>query len=197
VARPECARGRLRLGREARHKVAPESPKEHLHDVHPFRHRQADRGPLRRSDSRAADGASGRRCHHDRAAARCDRHRRVAQGAGLLRQRRLAHTDQRHASNQKWQKTDVAPGFATYKLVSSIGTSRELCLAASSSNPRPFAAVCDPSSFSQQWTRGFVNDGRILNRATFKTLTRMSNGTVEMRFLGDGQIGQNWHEHAA
>jgi hypothetical protein len=102
-----------------------------------------------------------------------------------------------NASNQKWQKTDVAPGFATYKLVSSIGTSRELCLAASSSNPRPFAAVCDPSSFSQQWTRGFVNDGRILNRATFKTLTRMSNGTVEMRFLGDGQIGQNWHEHAA
>jgi hypothetical protein len=57
--------------------------------------------------------------------------------------------------------------------------------------------VCDPSSFSQQWSRGFVNDGRILNRATFKTLTRTSSGAVEMRFLGGGQIGQNSHEHPA
>jgi hypothetical protein len=101
------------------------------------------------------------------------------------------------ASNQKWQKTDVAPGYATYKLVSSIGTSRELCLAAASTNTRPFAALCDPSSFSQQWTRGFVNDGRVSNRATFKSLTRLANGTVEMRFLGTVQVGQNWHEHPA
>jgi len=102
-----------------------------------------------------------------------------------------------NASNQKWQKTDVNGVYATYKLVSSIGTSRELCLAASSTNTRPFAALCNPSSFSQQWTRGFVNDGRIENRATFKVLTRQPTGTVEMRFLGGGQVGQNWHEHAA
>jgi hypothetical protein len=57
--------------------------------------------------------------------------------------------------------------------------------------------VCDPSSFSQQWTRGFVNDGRILKPRNLQTLTRTFSGTVEMRFLGGGQIGQNWHEHPA
>jgi hypothetical protein len=102
-----------------------------------------------------------------------------------------------NASNQKWQKTDVGGGFATYKLVSTISTSQQKCLAASTSNPRPFLAICNPSSSAQQWTRGFVNDGRIENRATFRVLTRLSTGVVEMRFLGGGQVGQNWHEHAA
>src|SRR3954466_13400481 len=35
-----------------------------------------------------------------------------------------------NASRQKWQKTDVGGGFATYKLVSTIGLSREMCLSA-------------------------------------------------------------------
>ena len=100
-----------------------------------------------------------------------------------------------NASSQKWQKTDVAPSFASYKLVSSIGTGREMCLAAAPSNSRPFAQLCNPSSFSQQWTRGFVNDGRLMNRSTLTTLTRRPNGTLEVRFLGGGQVGQNWHEH--
>ena len=39
-----------------------------------------------------------------------------------------------NSSRQKWQKTDIGGGFATYKLVSSIGSSREMCLAASSAN---------------------------------------------------------------
>jgi hypothetical protein len=102
-----------------------------------------------------------------------------------------------NSSRQKWQKTDVGGGFATYKLVSSIGSSREMCLAASSANPRPFAAICNPSSTSQQWTRGFTNDGRFDNRASLRSLTRLSSGVVEMRFRGGGQVGQNWHEHAA
>ena len=102
-----------------------------------------------------------------------------------------------NSSRQKWQKTDVGGGFATYKLVSSIGSSREMCLAASSANPRPFAAICNPSSTSQQWTRGFINDGRFDNRASLRSLTRQSSGIVEMRFRGGGQVGQNWHEHAA
>ena len=102
-----------------------------------------------------------------------------------------------NSSRQKWQKTDVGGGFATYKLVSSIGSSREMCLAASSANPRPFAAICNPSSASQQWTRGFINDGRFDNRASLRSLTRQSSGIVEMRFRGGGQVGQNWHEHAA
>ena len=101
------------------------------------------------------------------------------------------------ASNQKWQKADVGGGFATYKLVSTIGTGRQMCLAASASSPRPFLAICTPGSLGQQWTRGFVNDGRIENRATFRALTRLSSGVVEMRFLGGGQVGQTWHEHAA
>ena len=102
-----------------------------------------------------------------------------------------------NSSRQKWQKTDIGGGFATYKLVSSIGSSREMCLAASSANPRPFAAICNPSSTSQQWTRGFVNDGRIENRSTLTALTRQPNALLEVRFLGGGQVGQNWHEHAA
>jgi hypothetical protein len=102
-----------------------------------------------------------------------------------------------NASNQKWQKTDVGGGFATYKLVSTITTSAPKCLAASSANKRPFLAICNPASSAQQWTRGFVKDGRIENRATLQALTRLSNGVVEMHFLGGGQGGQNWHEHAA
>ena len=102
-----------------------------------------------------------------------------------------------NSSRQKWQKTDIGGGFATYKLVSSIGSSREMCLAASSANPRPFAAICNPSSTSQHWTRGFTNDGRFDNRASLRSLTRQSSGIVEMRFRGGGQVGQNWHEHAA
>lgn len=100
-----------------------------------------------------------------------------------------------NASSQKWQKTDVGGGFHTYKLVSSIGTSSEKCLAAASVNSRPFTGFCNPSSAAQQWTRGFVNDGRIENRSTFRALTRQASGAVEMRFLGGGQVGQNWHEH--
>jgi hypothetical protein len=100
-----------------------------------------------------------------------------------------------NASNQKWQKTDVGGGFATYKLVSTISSTQQKCLAASTINRRPFLAICNPSSFAQQWTRGFVNDGRVENRATFQALTRMSNGSLEMHFLGGGQVGQNWHEH--
>jgi hypothetical protein len=102
-----------------------------------------------------------------------------------------------NSSRQKWQKTDVGGGFATYKLVSSIGSSREMCLAASKGNTRPFAAICNPSSTQQQWTRGFVNDGRLENRSSLTALTRQSNGVLEVRFLGGGQGGQNWHEHAA
>ena len=102
-----------------------------------------------------------------------------------------------NSSRQKWQKTDVGGGFATYKLVSSIGSSREMCLAASIGNTRPFAAICNPTSKQQQWTRGFVNDGRIENRSTLTALTRQANGVLEVRFLGGGQVGQNWHEHAA
>ena len=98
-----------------------------------------------------------------------------------------------NASNQKWQKTNVGGGFATYR--SLAGTNQPMCLAASVGNPRPFAAICNPSSLSQQWTRGFVNDGRIENRSTFTALTRQSSGTLEVRFLGGGQVGQNWHEH--
>jgi hypothetical protein len=100
-----------------------------------------------------------------------------------------------NASNQKWRKTDVGAGFATYKLVSSIGTSQEKCLAAAVGNSRPFAALCNPSSAQQQWTRGFINDGRIQNRASLQVLTRQPSGVVEMRFQGGGQVGQNWHEH--
>jgi len=102
-----------------------------------------------------------------------------------------------NAANQKWRKTDVIAGFATYKLVSSIGTTRELCLTAFAGSVRPFAATCNASSLAQQWTRGFQNDGRIENRAAHTTLTRMSSGFVEMRFLGGGQAGQKWHEHIA
>jgi hypothetical protein len=102
-----------------------------------------------------------------------------------------------NSSRQKWQKTDVGQGFATYKLVSSIGSSREMCLAASRLSSRPFAAICNPSSPAQQWTRGFVNDGRIENRSTVTALTRQASGALEVRFLGGGQVGQNWHEHAA
>ena len=102
-----------------------------------------------------------------------------------------------NASRQKWQKTDVGGGFATYKLVSTIGLSNQMCLSASVGNTRPFLAICNPASKNQQWTRGFTNDGRFDNRATLTSLTRQSNGTVEMRFRGGGQVGQNWHEHAA
>ena len=72
-----------------------------------------------------------------------------------------------------------------------------MCLAATPSNFRPFAQLCNPTSFSQQWTRGFVNDGRIMNRSTLTALTRRPSGTLEVRFLGGGQVGQNWHEHPA
>ena len=92
--------------------------------------------------------------------------------------------------------TPIGGGYATYKVAATIGTSQPKCLAASSANPRPFAALCNPSSTAQPWTRGFVNDGRIENRETFRVLTRLSSGVVEMRFLGGGQVGQNWHEHA-
>jgi hypothetical protein len=102
-----------------------------------------------------------------------------------------------NSSRQKWQKTDVGGGFATYKLVSSIGSSREMCLAASIGNTRPFAAICNPASKQQQWTRGFTNDGRLDNRSTLTSMTRQSNGVLEVRFRGGGQVGQNWHEHAA
>jgi hypothetical protein len=67
-----------------------------------------------------------------------------------------------------------------------------MCLAASSFSSRPFAAICNASSVSQQWTRGFANDGRIENPSTFTALTRQSNGVLEVRFLGGGQVGQNW-----
>jgi hypothetical protein len=102
-----------------------------------------------------------------------------------------------NASRQKWQKTDVGGGFATYKLVSTIGLSKQMCLSAAVGNTRPFLAICNPASKNQQWTRGFTNDGRFDNRATLTSLTRQSNGTVELRFRGGGQVGQNWHEHAA
>jgi hypothetical protein len=92
-------------------------------------------------------------------------------------------------------KTDVGGGYATYR--SLAGTNQPMCLAASAASTRPFMAICNPNSFAQQWTRGFVNDGRIENRATFKALTRQSTGTLEVRFLGAGQVGQNWHEHGA
>lgn len=98
-----------------------------------------------------------------------------------------------NASNQKWVKTDVGGGYATYR--SLAGTNQPMCLAASSLGTRPFAAICNPSSLAQQWTRGFVNDGRIENRSALKALTRQSNGALEVRFLGGGQVGQNWHEH--
>src|SRR5829696_1597658 len=86
-----------------------------------------------------------------------------------------------NASNQKWVKTDVGGGYGTYR--SLAGTNQPMCLTASSFNTRPFAAICNPSSFSQQWTRGFVNDGRIENRSTFTALTRQSNGVLEVRSL--------------
>jgi hypothetical protein len=98
-----------------------------------------------------------------------------------------------NASNQKWLKTNVGGGYATYR--SLAGTNQPMCLAASSFSSRPFAAICNSSSLSQQWTRGFVNDGRIENRSTFTALTRQANGVLEVRFLGGGQVGQNWHEH--
>jgi len=98
-----------------------------------------------------------------------------------------------NASNHKWVKTAVGGGYATYRSLG--GTNKPMCLAASSFSPRPFAAICNPSSLSQQWTRGFVNDGRIENRSTFTALTRQPNGVLEVRFLGGGQVGQNWHEH--
>jgi hypothetical protein len=100
-----------------------------------------------------------------------------------------------NASNQKWVKTDIGGGFATYR--SLAGTNQPMCLAAAKGNPRPFAAICNPNSPSQQWTRGFVNDGRIENRSTLTALTRQPNALLEVRFLGGGQVGQNWHEHAA
>jgi hypothetical protein len=81
------------------------------------------------------------------------------------------------------------------ELVSSIGTSQEKCLAASKLNSRPFAALCNPSSPAQQWTRGFLNDSRIENRGTLTALSRLPSGILEVRFLGGGQVGQNWHEH--
>ena len=90
-------------------------------------------------------------------------------------------------------KTNVGGGFATYRSLG--GTNQPMCLAASSGNTRPFAAICNPSSLSQQWTRGFVNDGRIDNRSTFTALTRQPTASLEVRFLGGGQVGQNWHEH--
>jgi hypothetical protein len=102
-----------------------------------------------------------------------------------------------NASNQKWQKTDVAPIFATYKLVSSIGTNREMCLTAEFGNPRPFVRECNSIAVAQQWTRGFENDGRIQNRRTLDVLTRQPNGVVEVRPLFGGQVGQVWHEHTA
>jgi hypothetical protein len=98
-----------------------------------------------------------------------------------------------NASNQKWVKTNVGGGYATYRSLS--GTNQPMCLAASSLSSRPFAAICNPNSFAQQWTRGFVNDGRIENRSTLTALTRQPNGVLEVRFLGGGQVGQNWHEH--
>ena len=49
-----------------------------------------------------------------------------------------------NSSRQKWQKTDVGGGFATYKLVGSIGSSREMCLAASSANPAPVRGHLQP-----------------------------------------------------
>jgi len=100
-----------------------------------------------------------------------------------------------NASNQKWVKTDVVGGFATYR--SLAGTNQPMCLTASSFSSRPFAAICNPSSLAQQWTRGFVNDGRIENRSTFTALTRQANAAVEVRVLGGGQVGQKWHEHIA
>ena len=102
-----------------------------------------------------------------------------------------------NSSRQKWQKTDVGGGFATYKLVSSIGPSREMCLAASSATRARSRRSATRAARSQQWTRGFTNDGRFDNRATLRSLTRQSTGIVEMRFRGGGQVGQNWHEHAA
>lgn len=99
------------------------------------------------------------------------------------------------AATQKWQKTTLAFGFASYKLVSSVGTNREICLASNVSSFRPFAALCNPGNTGQQWTRGFVNDGRIENRLSRKSLTRVPTGGVELRFRAGGQVGQNWHEH--
>ena len=71
--------------------------------------------------------------------------------------------------------------------------SRPPASAAARSQPCPEPGA----STAQQWTRGFANDGRIENRSTLTALTRQGGGTLEVRFLGGGQVGQNWHEHAA
>jgi hypothetical protein len=102
-----------------------------------------------------------------------------------------------NASRQKWIKTDVGGGFATYKLASTVGLNNQMCLSASVGNTRPFLAICNAASKNQQWSRVFINVGRFDNRVTLTSLTRQPNGTVELRFRGGGQVGQNWHEHAA
>ena len=92
-----------------------------------------------------------------------------------------------NASNQKWQKSRRGLGLCDLQAGQQRSArTRELCLAGSPSSPRLFAALCSPGSFTQQWTRGFVNDGRILNRSAFTTLTRNPSGAVELRFLGGG-----------
>ena len=96
-----------------------------------------------------------------------------------------------NGSVQKWVKTDVGGGYATYKNVFS-----GRCLAHIPGAPRPFSSVCDTANTSQHWTRGFVNDQRLENRRSFQALTRTADGRIEMRFL-TGLLGQRWHEHLA
>ena len=126
-------------------------------------------------------------------------HASTATGESLLRPELLRHLGQSFAPTNVTRPTRSGKrptwAAASRPTARSLGTNQPMCLAASVGNPRPFAAICNPSSLSQQWTRGFVNDGRIENRSTFTALTRQSSGTLEVRFLGGGQVGQNWHEH--
>ena len=49
---------------------------------------------------------------------------------------------------------------------------------------------------TRELKNGAVTKSKIA-KSTLTALTRQSNGVLEVRFRGGGQVGQNWHEHAA
>jgi hypothetical protein len=104
----------------------------------------------------------------------------------------------RSTANQKWTKTDVAfvPGFGTFSSYSNAGRCLEMASAFSS---LVITQPCNPSRSGQQWTRGFLGDGRIENRLTLRSLTVVPGGIGAFPVKGDffaGQLAQKWLELA-
>jgi len=92
-------------------------------------------------------------------------------------------------NDQRWVKTDVGFGFATYR---SVATER--CLQSTSGSFLASTAPCTGSS-AQQWSRGFSNDKRIENRLSRRALTfNPSSFTQIVADFFAAKPGQRWLE---